>query len=533
MAHQHDIKKVLQEMGYLYQNPSNDAFASIKERNLPTSTSEAFDEASKEALKQFQSFYGLTPTGEPDEKTLQLISSPRCGNPDRPKLRNRNGMSATFVVQGNKWGKGNLTYAFRNFTPDLPVADIIAAIRTAMDTWSQVCLLTFTEVSGNADIMIQFVRGNHGDGTSFDGANGVLAHAFFPPPNGGEIAGDIHFDDDERWILDNTPGGYDLLSVAVHELGHSLGLDHSNERDAIMFAFYSGKRALHKDDIDGIRSVYGDKNRKTTLTDTAIGQPALSTRNGSGVLAWTGTDRDHRLNTMQTQNGRIWLNKCTLAETSLSGPSITNFNGMSYMAWRGVGNNFINIIASQDGQNWVRKLTLAETTFHSPCILGVNGKLYLAWTGTDNQRRLNVMESTDGINWTGKQTLGDNSIDGPSLAVLGGNLLISWTGTDAQRRINVMTYNGVSWINKVTLAENSFWTPSMLVNGNELLLSWSGTNPDNNLNILRSGDGVNFGNKVTIGETSGFAPNLGIIDNAPVIVWTGKDQSQSLNTLFI
>lgn len=91
--------------------------------------------------------------------------------------------------------------------------------------------------------MILWGSNNHGDNFSFDGSGNVLAHAFFPPPNGGSIAGDIHFDEDESWTLktkntSNQP--IDLMTVAAHEIGHSLGLNHSSEPNALMFAYYSG-----------------------------------------------------------------------------------------------------------------------------------------------------------------------------------------------------------------------------------------------------------------------------------------------------
>jgi len=55
-----------------------------------------------------------------------------------------------------------------------------------------------------------------------------------------------------------TVSGFNLLEVAIHEIGHSLGLAHSENEEAIMTPFYSGSKSqLHSDDIAGIHQIYG------------------------------------------------------------------------------------------------------------------------------------------------------------------------------------------------------------------------------------------------------------------------------------
>lgn len=118
--------------------------------------------------------------------------------------------------------------------------------------------MSFVQVytSEDADLIIRWETGNHGDSYAFDGNGGVLAHAFFPPPLGGVFAGHLHFDDDENWTIGNT--GIDLETVALHEIGHLLGIRHSEYSWATMYPYYTGiSRTLSSDDILAIGDLYG------------------------------------------------------------------------------------------------------------------------------------------------------------------------------------------------------------------------------------------------------------------------------------
>ena len=100
---------------------------------------------------------------------------------------------------------------------------------------------------------------------SFDGPGRVIAHAYLPLGNQADW-GKIHFDDSEifsevgsvyRWGSFVIRGSQSLIYTAVHEIGHSLGLGHSNVRGSVMYPLAKiGRPVLHSDDINGIRFLY-------------------------------------------------------------------------------------------------------------------------------------------------------------------------------------------------------------------------------------------------------------------------------------
>jgi hypothetical protein len=208
------------------------------------------------ALSSFQSFTGLAATGIYDEATAALMSEPRCGVPDKPTGSHNH--SANFVAQGSKWNKTALTYRFANFTPDMTPSEARATIAGAFARWAAITPLTFSEATSGEDITISFVRGAHGDNSPFDGPGSigpdgkffnVWAHADYPNM---PLTGDIHFDEYETW----SP--FFLSYVALHEIGHSLGLAHSPLFGAVMYFDGGAARTeLQPDDMAGIHSIYG------------------------------------------------------------------------------------------------------------------------------------------------------------------------------------------------------------------------------------------------------------------------------------
>uniref|UniRef100_A0A8C4UT07 Peptidase metallopeptidase domain-containing protein n=1 Tax=Falco tinnunculus TaxID=100819 RepID=A0A8C4UT07_FALTI len=212
-------------------------------------------------IREMQSFFGLEVTGELNRKTLDMMKQPRCGIPD---VR-----SYSTFPQSPRWKKEDVTYRILNYTPDMLEDDVDEAIAKAFQLWSSVTPLRFTRLySGEADIMISFAAGckrtslydekhNFLTPPLFFLVHGTLAHAY-PPSRG--IGGDAHFDEDENWTKFTTNNGYNLFLVAAHELGHSLGLGHSNVFGALMYPIYMAvdtrNYRLPQDDIDGIQALY-------------------------------------------------------------------------------------------------------------------------------------------------------------------------------------------------------------------------------------------------------------------------------------
>ncbi|KAF7135031.1 hypothetical protein RHSIM_Rhsim08G0058100 [Rhododendron simsii] len=251
------LKKYLEAFGYLNYSP-----------NQAHANDDNFDDSLEAAIKTYQLNYHLKTTGALDAQTVSQMTAPRCGVPDIINGTNwmRGGKKEanhthntihtvshfTFFSGNPKWPptRYQLTYAFAPQTS----SDAISAVTRAFNTWASQTQFKFSQSQNfaSADLKIGFYRGDHGDGAPFAGPNGVLAHAF-PPTNGR-----FHYNADHSFSVNPIAGSFHLETVALHEIGHLLGLGHSEFQDAIMWSAIppATVKGLNDDDIQGIKTLY-------------------------------------------------------------------------------------------------------------------------------------------------------------------------------------------------------------------------------------------------------------------------------------
>ena len=199
-----------------------------------------------------------------------------------------------FVTLGSKWANGNITMHLTlgpgsGTMPD-GTTSYNAAVANAMSTWNgHIDLAKFAAVP---------------DSTRPNGDGDLINHVFFDDDFYGEQFGELTLAITTRWTLNDsqrveadivfnnrfqwssyrgnvrTANGrdlWDITRVAMHELGHALGLDHPDERgqsvNALMNSVLGNLDSLTADDIAGARSLYGAGGVTSNVTFPPRNEP--------------------------------------------------------------------------------------------------------------------------------------------------------------------------------------------------------------------------------------------------------------------
>ncbi len=187
-----------------------------------------------------------------------------------------------YVLDGTKWPDGQSTFHV-NFTNNGPTSPSgkswNTAFRDAANAWTSQTAFKYTVDTSNPSHPCAGVDGfaqdgfrngaafygkvcNQVDNTQDDFGKRVLAvtvsYTFTSKPEE-KVETDIFFNTAESWDIYDGPtqARFDFKRIALHELGHGLGLGHEASKPAIMQPTISNLYTLQADDLAGVTALYG------------------------------------------------------------------------------------------------------------------------------------------------------------------------------------------------------------------------------------------------------------------------------------
>jgi len=218
--------------------------------------------------------------------------------------------SAAAYTTYARWASGPVTVYVNPANHDVSQAAAIAALQAGMDAWN---------TQSGTSFRWQYGGTVTDTATAYDNRNVVM---FRNTSNGSAIATTYSWWSGSNELLDSDIVFWDgpftfftgstgcggvsnaayMEDIAVHELGHALGMNHSTDTDATMYPSYSycsmKNRTLAADDISGAKALY-PATAANSAPSVSIGSPVNNASYATGAsVTFTGSAND-------TQDGQL------------------------------------------------------------------------------------------------------------------------------------------------------------------------------------------------------------------------------------
>lgn len=442
-----------------------------------------------------------------------------------------------FGAPSGRWGQSALTYSINASFCNLGGA-AVPIITGAFGQWQAASRgrLTLTLVPSGGNMQVRF--GGASLYAKFGNAGGVLGAAT-PPPSGV-----IQLDSAENWSL-ATPAPFNqvsLLAVVLHEIGHALGLAHSNNPASLMYPFGPPLAIIDAESIEAIQSIYGWLPQRWLSDRGTADRPGLgmastynfTSRFDTPYIIWRGIDGDDSL-WWSRLDGDSWTPQQQLpGKGSSHGPALTTFSDKMLMAWKGVpGDSSIYYAFGRDGYWSEQQFVPNVGTSSRP---GLAGNV-LAWKGVDDDSSIWWAMLGPG-GWSGQQQVrGVGTSDGPTLVYLGSRLFMFWKGIPGD------SHAYWSWMDPVN---DPIWRPQRLIEytdsltqgmislqigtsnslsattrGNQVMLAWKGVEGDSGI-WFAVFDGDQFSGQVSVaGVGTSAGPAVLAVNGSTIMAWKG------------
>lgn len=325
-----------------------------------------------------------------------------------------------YQLSGQKWSANTA-----HFNVDIPGSNNLwnDAFNNALQSWNRHSRFSFTSSRTYADPCLDDGKNGAGFhasvcGSSFGSTTLAVTLTKYSLPDQNFTETDIVFNNNKSWGVysgNQQASTFDFQRVAVHELGHALGLNHETGTTSIMNPMIADLETPQADDIRGVTALYGPggKTRHDFNNDTRSDILWRHTENGMNwIYLMNGSviQQSTKLNVVDDLNWRI-------AATG-------DFNGDNYtdILWRNI-NSGVNWLYTMQGTTILQSAPVNQVSDQKWKIAGVgdfdgngtddifwrheiSGQNWLYLMDGNSILKTSMLNTVDDTNWS-VTTLGD------------------------------------------------------------------------------------------------------------------------------